>query len=217
MILLPKPIFQQRLCVKYPTYFFFGYIMHIANGILSEADFIASPNFGKRPTPYDNPDNIRLIVIHNISLPPSDFEKTDKNGQHFVKAFFQNHLNPDDHPYFQTIYQQQVSAHLFVERNGNITQFVNFRDRAWHAGQSRYLGIENCNDFSIGIELEGDDFSPFDEQQYQVLAKIIRAIYQAYPKTVNHLAGHSDIARGRKTDPGEFFDWQKLRNYIQNV
>lgn len=188
--------------------------MKITDGILTNVDFIASPNFGKRPAPYDNPDNIRLIVIHNISLPPSNFEKTDKNGQHFVKAFFQNQLNPEDHPYFETIYQQQVSAHLFIERDGTVTQFVNFNDRAWHAGLSAYLGVENCNDFSIGIELEGDDYSPFDERQYVVLADIIRAIYQAYPKTVNHLTGHSDIARGRKTDPGSFFDWQKLRKMI---
>lgn len=184
---------------------------HIDNGVLTNAEFIASPNFGKRP----KTDDISLIVIHNISLPPSEFGKTDQHGEHFVKSFFQNRLNPADHPYFETIYQQQVSAHLLIERNGTISQFVNFNDRAWHAGKSCYLGRENCNDFSIGIELEGDDYSEFDQRQYQALATVLHAIYQAYPKTKGHLAGHSDIARGRKSDPGAYFDWQKLRNMVK--
>lgn len=184
----------------------------IVDGKLAIADFVASPNFGERP----NPQDISLIVIHNISLPPSEFGKKDKNGQHFVKAFFQNNLNPSNHPYFATIYQQQVSAHLFIERDGTITQFVNFADRAWHAGKSSYLGRENCNDFSIGIELEGDDYSEFDARQYQALAQTILAINKAYPKTKCHLAGHSDVARGRKSDPGAYFDWQKLRKLIND-
>ncbi|MFW2178020.1 MULTISPECIES: 1,6-anhydro-N-acetylmuramyl-L-alanine amidase AmpD [unclassified Moraxella] len=187
----------------------------ISQGRLQGADFIASPNFGDRPAPFDQPNAIRLIVIHNISLPPSDFGKTNAQGEHHVKAFFQNRLNPADHPYFETIYQQQVSAHLLIERDGTVTQFVNFDKRAWHAGKSSYLGVDNCNDYSIGIELEGDDVQAFDERQYVALAQIIKAIYQAYPKTVNHLAGHSDIARGRKTDPGLGFDWQKLRTMIK--
>lgn len=186
---------------------------HIDNGVLTNAEFIASPNFGKRP----KTDDISLIVIHNISLPPSEFGKTDQHGEHFVKSFFQNRLNPADHPYFETIYQQQVSAHLLIERNGTISQFVNFNDRAWHAGKSCYLGRENCNDFSIGIELEGDDYSEFDQRQYQALATVLHAIYQAYPKTKGHLAGHSDIARGRKSDPGAYFDWQKLRNMVKQI
>lgn len=185
----------------------------ITDGKLNSAEFIASPNFGKRP---ENSE-ISLIVIHNISLPPSEFGKTDQHGQHFVKAFFQNQLNPSDHPYFQNIYQQQVSAHLLIERSGKITQFVNFNDRAWHAGQSSYLGRENCNDFSIGIELEGDDYSEFDERQYVALAQVISAIYQTYPKTKCHLAGHSDVARGRKSDPGSYFDWQKLRHLVHKL
>lgn len=199
-------------------------IPNIKNGILATAVFLPSPNFGKRPEDSD----IRLIVIHNISLPPSEFaphsktpnaknlsaKNTDKNGVHYVKAFFQNQLNPDDHPYFATIYQQQVSAHLFIERDGTVTQFVNFNDRAWHAGKSSYLGVENCNDYSIGIEMEGDDFSEFSEVQYLTLAKIIQAINAVYPKTKNHLAGHSDIARGRKSDPGAEFDWVKLRAMV---
>lgn len=186
---------------------------HIDNGVLTNAEFIASPNFGKRP----KTDDISLIVIHNISLPPSEFGKTDQHGEHFVKSFFQNRLNPANHPYFETIYQQQVSAHLLIERNGTISQFVNFNDRAWHAGKSCYLGRENCNDFSIGIELEGDDYSEFDQRQYQALATVLHAIYQAYPKTKGHLAGHSDIARGRKSDPGAYFDWQKLRNMVKQI
>lgn len=106
---------------------------------------------------------------------------------------------------------------MLIERNGTISQFVNFNDRAWHAGKSCYLGRENCNDFSIGIELEGDDYSEFDQRQYQALATVLHAIYQAYPKTKGHLAGHSDIARGRKSDPGAYFDWQKLRNMVKQI
>lgn len=186
----------------------------IDNGRLTLATWLPSPNFGDRPAPYDDEKNIRLIVIHNISLPPSEFgtaNNRDNHGEHYVKAFFQNRLDPTAHPYFATIYQQQVSAHLFIERDGTVTQFVGFDKRAWHAGKSRYLGVENCNDYSIGIELEGDDYSEFDERQYAVLADVIGAIYRAYPKTRNQLAGHSDIARGRKSDPGLGFDWQKLR------
>lgn len=189
-------------------------VPEITEGILSTATFVASPNFGLRPAPYDNPENIRLIVIHNISLPPSEFGKTDATGQHYVKAFFQNQLNPTDHPYFETIHTHQVSAHLLIERDGTITQFVPFDKRAWHAGESQYLGVSNCNDFSIGIELEGDDYRAFDERQYKALAHVILAINAAYPKTKAHLAGHSDIARGRKSDPGSYFDWQKLRRII---
>lgn len=188
----------------------------IVDNRLNIANFLPSPNFGERPADTE----IRLIVIHNISLPPSEFgidaKNINNNGEHYVKAFFQNRLDPHAHPYFATIYQQQVSAHLLIERDGTVTQFVDFDKRAWHAGQSSYLGETNCNDFSIGIELEGDDYSEFDDRQYQALASVIPAIYQAYPKTVNHLAGHSDIARGRKSDPGQQFDWQKLRRLISS-
>ena len=182
----------------------------IEQGLLSPCEFVASPNFGERPDPND----IHLIVIHNISLPPSEFGLKNNQGEHFVRAFFQNQLDPKAHPYFETIYQQQVSAHLFIERDGRVTQFVSFDERAWHAGKSSYLGVPNCNDYSIGIELEGDDYSEFDDRQYQALSGVIAAIYQAYPKTINHLAGHSDIARGRKSDPGLHFDWVKLRNMV---
>lgn len=182
----------------------------IQDGLLCGADFVPSPNFNARP---DTP--ITGIVIHNISLPPSQFGQTDKNGQHFVKAFFKNELNPDDHPYFKTIHKLEVSAHLFIERDGTVSQFVNFNDRAWHAGKSSYLGRSNCNDFTIGIELEGDDFCAFSDVQYETLTQVILAIYQAYPTTQRHLMGHSDIAPERKTDPGVHFDWQKLRQMLQ--
>ena len=188
----------------------------ITNGILHGADFIASPNFNARPITHDKP-TITGIVIHNISLPPSQIGLCDKTGTHFVKAFFTNQLNPNDHDYFKTIANLQVSAHLFIEKNGAVTQFVNFNDRAWHAGQSSYLGKANCNDFTIGIELEGDDFSPFSDEQYHVLAQIIFAIYQAYPATHRHLMGHSDIAPNRKTDPGEFFEWKRLRQMVHEL
>lgn len=185
----------------------------IKDGILSGATFVPSPNFNARPTTDDKPA-ITGIVIHNISLPPSQFGQTDKTGTHFVKAFFQNKLDPNDHDYFKTIAHLEVSAHLFIERHGAVTQFVNFNERAWHAGQSCYLGRANCNDFTIGIELEGDDFSPFSDEQYNTLAQIIVAIYHAYPTTKRHLMGHSDIAPIRKTDPGEFFDWGRLRKLV---
>ncbi|WP_066802825.1 1,6-anhydro-N-acetylmuramyl-L-alanine amidase AmpD [Moraxella oblonga] len=185
----------------------------IKDGLLQGANFIPSPNFNARPTIQGKP-TITGIVIHNISLPPSQFGKTDKTGTHFVKSFFQNQLNPDDHEYFKTIANLQVSAHLFIERNGQVTQFVNFDDRAWHAGQSSYLGRANCNDFTIGIELEGDDFSEFTDVQYDVLAQVITAIHHAYPATHRHLMGHSDIAPNRKTDPGEFFEWGRLRQLV---
>lgn len=182
----------------------------IKDGILEGANFVPSPNFNARP----DGTAITGIVIHNISLPPSDFGKTDKDGSHFVKAFFQNRLNPNDHPYFKTIADLQVSAHLFIERSGALAQFVNFHDRAWHAGQSSYLGRSNCNDFTIGIELEGDDYSPFTHEQYDVLSAVIIAIHAAYPSTCRHLMGHSDISPTRKTDPGAHFDWQRLRQMI---
>ncbi|MBU5617598.1 1,6-anhydro-N-acetylmuramyl-L-alanine amidase AmpD [Psychrobacter sp. TAE2020] len=184
--------------------------MTISEGQLSAATWLCSPNSNSRPNDID----IDTIVIHNISLPPNEFGAADANGTHYVKALFINQLDWQAHPYFQTIEGAEVSAHLFIERDGAITQFVNFNERAWHAGRSSYLGRTECNDYSIGIELEGSDFSPFTDQQYQVLAQVISAIYQAYPKTCRHLTGHSDIAPGRKTDPGDYFEWAKLRAMV---
>lgn len=177
----------------------------IENGTLLNAKQVISPNFNQRPEDTE----IRLVVVHNISLPPSQF------GGGYIQQFFQNQLDHDSHPYFQTIRGMHVSAHLVILRSGEVLQLVNFNDRAWHAGRSSYLGQPECNDYSIGIELEGSDDLPFETIQYQVLSQLIVAIEQAYPKTHQHVVGHSDIAPGRKTDPGPYFDWQGLRCLIQ--
>lgn len=187
--------------------------MSIENGLLSAATWLASPNYNVRPKGL----SIDAIIVHNISLPPNEFGACDTNGTHYVKALFTNQLDWDDHPYFQTIKGAEVSAHLFIERDGTITQFVNFNERAWHAGRSSYLGRPECNDYSIGIELEGSDFVSFTSAQYEQLADVIAAIYKAYPKTRRHLTGHSDIAPGRKTDPGEYFEWARLRQLVADT
>ena len=177
----------------------------LIDGQLQGARQIPSPNFNQRPDQTE----IQLIVIHNISLPPSQF------GGGYIEQFFQNQLDWSVHPYFQTIEGMQVSTHLLILRSGEVLQFVNFNDRAWHAGRSTYLAKKECNDYSIGIELEGSDDTPFEEVQYTVLAEVIGVLQAAYPKILQHLAGHSDIAPGRKTDPGPFFDWSKTRALIQ--
>lgn len=174
---------------------------YIQDGWLTTARHVISPNFNQRP------DGIspRLIVIHNISLPPAEFDNDH------IEAFFQNKLDHSLHPYFQTIVGFEVSAHLLIKRDGDIIQFVSFDDRAWHAGHSKYLGVDACNDFSIGIEMQGTDDLPFTKKQYHSLIDAIYHIQQSYPQTKNHLTGHSDIAPVRKTDPGECFDWLRLR------
>lgn len=177
----------------------------VIDGQLIGARQIASPNYNQRPEQTE----IQLLVVHNISLPPSQF------GGGYIEQFFQNQLDWSVHPYFQTIEGMQVSTHLLILRTGEVLQFVNFNDRAWHAGRSTYLAKKECNDYSIGIELEGSDDTPFEEVQYTVLAEVIRVLQAAYPKILQHLAGHSDIAPGRKTDPGPFFDWAKTRALIQ--
>lgn len=187
--------------------------MTISNGRLSSATWLRSPNNNERP---EN-TSIDTIVIHNISLPPNEFGASDTDGLHYVKALFTNQLDWQAHPYFKTIEGAQVSAHLFIERDGAITQFVNFNERAWHAGRSSYLGRTECNDYSIGIELEGSDFVPFTATQYDTLAQVVAALYQAYPKTRRHLTGHSDIAPGRKTDPGNYFEWVRLRKDVSKI
>lgn len=180
-------------------------IVNPDTGLLDVAQQIHSPNFDDRPeeTPAD------LVVIHNISLPPGEF------GGPWINDLFTNQLNPDTHPYFKEIHSLKVSAHILIRRDGSIVQYVPFHKRAWHAGQSNYCGRNRCNDFSIGIELEGTDDQPFDERQYQQLALLIKALLQAYPRLSNdHITGHSDIAPGRKTDPGPHFDWQKLHRLL---
>lgn len=167
-------------------------------GLLVPGRFVASPNCDDRPPGTV----IDLIVIHAISLPPGEF------GGSAVEAFFTNRLDPGVHPYFETIQHLRVSAHFFVRREGGITQFVSCDRRAWHAGQSSWQGRERCNDFSIGIELEGWDAQPFEEAQYRILSALCRAIEGRY--AIQSVAGHSDISPGRKTDPGPGFDWEKF-------
>lgn len=177
----------------------------VIDGQLIGARQVPSPNYNQRPEHTE----IQLVVVHNISLPPSQF------GGGYIEQFFQNQLDWSQHPYFQTIEGMQVSTHLLILRTGEVLQFVNFNDRAWHAGRSTYLAKKECNDYSIGIELEGSDDQPFEEVQYSVLAQVIATLQATYPKILQHLAGHSDIAPGRKTDPGPFFDWPKTRALIQ--
>lgn len=176
-------------------------LFSIQQGWLQGVRHIASPNFNQRPagcTP-------RLVVLHNISLPPAQF------GGGYIEAFFQNQLDTKAHPYFETIKDLKVSAHLLILRSGEIIQFVSFDQRAWHAGRSSYLGQQECNDYSIGIELEGTDDQAFTDAQYDSLRRVLFSIQQHYPQTRYHLAGHSDIAPGRKTDPGVYLDWQRVR------
>ncbi|TCB32296.1 1,6-anhydro-N-acetylmuramyl-L-alanine amidase AmpD [Acinetobacter sp. ANC 4910] len=179
----------------------------VVDGQLIGAKQIPSPNFNQRPEEA----KIELVVIHNISLPPSQF------GGGYIQQFFQNQLDSKLHPYFETIQDLKVSAHLLILRTGEVLQFVNFQQRAWHAGRSSYLGQQECNDYSIGIELEGSDDCAFETQQYQVLAQVMVSLQQAYPTIQQHVAGHSDIAPGRKTDPGPYFDWVKFRTLVQQI
>lgn len=177
--------------------------LQIRDGLVQDAHWCPSPNFGPRPDTAAG--QISLVVMHNISLPPGQF------GGGYVQRFFCNELDPAEHPYFAEIANLKVSSHLFVDRMGQITQFVNLNDRAWHAGASHYQGRDNCNDFSIGIELEGTDDIPYANEQYDVLQRLLPAIMAAYPQiTVCRITGHEQIAPLRKTDPGNAFDWQRV-------
>lgn len=168
---------------------------------LQGATRIPSPNVDDRPDSED----IALIVIHCISLPPGEF------GNPYIDQLFCNHLDSDAHSYFASISQLKVSAHLLIRRTGSIVQYVPFNKRAWHAGLSSYQGRERCNDFSIGIELEGTEQIAYTDAQYRQLAAVIKALLKTYPAlSSQHITGHSDIAPGRKKDPGESFDWDKL-------
>ncbi|AHG42678.1 N-acetyl-anhydromuranmyl-L-alanine amidase [Pseudomonas syringae CC1557] len=172
-----------------------------ASGWCAGVQHCPSPNFNARPD-----GEISLLVIHNISLPPAQF-KTGK-----VQAFFQNRLDITEHPYFAGIADLRVSAHFLIERDGDVIQFVSCLDRAWHAGVSSFHGREGCNDFSIGIELEGTDEQPFSEAQYHALIDLTRQLRKAFIEiTPERICGHSDIAPGRKTDPGPCFDWARFR------
>ncbi|HEY8036097.1 MAG TPA: 1,6-anhydro-N-acetylmuramyl-L-alanine amidase AmpD [Methylobacter sp.] len=180
--------------------------MRIDRHRLTDITQTPSPNFDERPDPAD----ISLLVIHCISLPPGKF------GDHYIDRLFCNQLDPDEHPYFKDVYQLTVSAHLLIKRDGSCVQYVPFDKRAWHAGKSTYEGRERCNDFSIGIELEGTEFVDYTDQQYVQLAAVTRILLEAYPKlSAQRITGHSDIAPGRKTDPGASFDWQRLLELLK--
>lgn len=168
-----------------------------ATGICREAEFIASPNRDERP---DCP--VTLVVVHNISLPPGEY------GGSGIIELFTNRLDPHAHPYYAEIHQLKVSAHFLIRRDGHLIQFVSCLQRAWHAGQSFWQGRERCNDFSVGIELEGSDHDAFTDAQYARLQELLAALKTTYP--IKAVVGHSDIAPSRKTDPGPCFDWARI-------
>ena len=180
--------------------------MHVdRSGIVRAAAQLPSPNCDDRP-----PDTaITLLIVHNISLPPGRF------GGPAITALFTNRLDPSAHPYFATVAALRVSAHFLIGRDGALTQFVSCARRAWHAGPSSWRGRERCNDFSIGVELEGTDDVPYVPAQYSVLARLTRALRRRYP--IVDIAGHSDVAPGRKTDPGPAFDWACFRSLVAAV
>jgi AmpD protein len=174
----------------------------VQDGYLAAAIRCPSPNINQRPPGQA----INLLVIHNISLPPGKF------GTGCVQSFFTNQLDPSQDPYFPSIVGLKVSAHLFIERDGTITQFAPFDARAWHAGASSFNGVANCNDYSIGIELEGCDNIAYTDAQYEALVRVSGEIMRAYPEiTLERVVGHNEIAPDRKTDPGEAFDWTRYR------
>lgn len=174
-------------------------------GWYSAAKHLPSPFYDARP----QQDDVSLLVVHNISLPPGQF------GGPYIEQFFTGKLNPEEHPFFKVIHKMGVSAHCLIRRSGEIVQFVSFLDRAWHAGQSSFAGRERCNDYSIGIELEGTDFVAYSESQYRALAELTDAITQRFPKiTAERITGHQYIAPLRKTDPGLSFDWVKYRRRL---
>ena len=179
--------------------------MQIKNGWLRPASEVPSPNIDSRPDVAD----ISLLVIHNISLPPNQF------GGGYIEQFFTNCLDPNADAYFAQICDLKVSSHLLIDRLGNITQFAPFTARAWHAGVSQFERRENCNDYSIGIEMEGADNIAYTDRQYQVLASVTNVICAAYPRiTVERIVGHNHIAPGRKTDPGEAFNWDRYKQTL---
>ena len=178
-----------------------GKKMKIYKGLLNNARQCPSPNFDARPSDCEP----ELIVIHNISLPPNEY------GGDGIDQLFTNCLDKHEHPYYLDIHHLRVSSHLLIRRDGEIVQYVPFNKRAWHAGVSEYQGREVCNDFSIGIEMEGSDFEAFTEEQYSALESTIKILLESYASlSANKITGHEHIAPGRKTDPGPFFEWQKL-------
>ncbi|PIE43821.1 MAG: 1,6-anhydro-N-acetylmuramyl-L-alanine amidase AmpD [Gammaproteobacteria bacterium] len=175
------------------------------DGWLSAASKIASPNFDQRP----NPQDISLLVIHNISLPPGEFDTG------YIEQFFCNQLDCDLHPFFDEIRAVKVSAHFLIKRDGRLVQFVATSKRAWHAGKSFFQGRDCCNDFSIGIEMEGTDDKPYTTPQYNRLREVTLELMQQYPAIdPGRIVGHCDIAPTRKTDPGPAFDWARYKNSL---
>ena len=176
---------------------------------LDEQGWIGSASWRLSPNQDMRPENISpdLVVIHHISLPPGEFRA--KDSSQYIIDFFQNQLDPKLHPYFEEIAGQKVSSHFLITRSGELIQFVSTQNKAWHAGVSSFMGRERCNDFSIGIELEGDGETPFEEAQYRALKKLIPILEEQYPNL--QFAGHSDIAPDRKMDPGIYFDWKKFQ------
>ena len=174
-------------------------------GLLRGARYLESPNFDARPAGCE----ADLLIVHGISLPPASF------GGPWIDRLFANDLPADAHPYFASLADLRVSSHALIRRDGEITQYVRFTDRAWHAGKSIFAGREGCNDFSIGIELEGTDSLPYEDVQYRVLATLVAALCAAYPAlSPERLVGHSDVAPGRKTDPGPAFVWERARRLV---
>lgn len=172
-------------------------------GYANLARKIRSPNRDPRPEGIA----ISLVVVHGISLPPGEF------GGDGIARLFTNRLDPSAHPYFATIADLRVSAHFLIRRDGALVQFVSCNERAWHAGASAWKRRERCNDFSIGVELEGTDEAPYAAAQYTMLARLVKALQKRYP--IEDVAGHSDVAPGRKTDPGPAFDWPRLRRLLR--
>jgi AmpD protein len=179
--------------------------VHSATGLLVGARQVLSPHCDARPSEAVTD----LVILHGISLPPGDY------GGPWIERLFTGNLPAQEHPYFATIAGMRVSAHLLVRRDGEVIQFVPFGARAWHAGVSSYDGRGACNDFSVGIELEGTDEGPYEEAQYERVAQLVAALCAAYPAlSAQRVVGHSDVAPGRKTDPGEAFDWPRLRRLL---
>jgi len=177
----------------------------MSGGWLPNARPVPSPNWDERPTGA----TVNLLVIHGISLPPGSF------GGPWIEHLFQNRLDPDVHPYFRDIARVRVSSHLLIRRDGELVQFVKLQHRAWHAGVSCFEGRDACNDFSIGVELEGSDDTHYEDAQYEILARTSREIIDRFPDIrPERIVGHSDIAPARKTDPGRAFDWDRFRRLI---
>jgi N-acetyl-anhydromuramoyl-L-alanine amidase len=176
-------------------------------GLLTGVRQVLSPHCDARPAGAVP----RLLVVHGISLPPGEF------GGPWIDRLFTGSLPPEAHPYFKEIEGLKASAHALIRRDGQIVQYVPFGERAWHAGQSEYRGVSGCNDFSIGVELEGTDDTPYTDAQYAALAALTKTLLDAYPSlSAEHIVGHADIAPGRKTDPWDTFDWKRFRGSIRS-